>query len=204
MASFDSAPPNDIRNLVGNEPNLAAMRGVIVTEPYIDGNDWKFSKFTPTDQSSSFYLELTEAEATTGWIKTGGLVRVRVNEPIFDLRAGDRVQIYCILKKFDGPTNPGEFDIAKYMARNGVFVAGSADSRQAIELLSSGAAGLYPKAKSWLSELPLTRFWAGHIRGTSQKACSSPLSWVTRQISTKKLITHFAKRACCILFVFPG
>ena len=93
MASFNNASPNDIRNLVSNEPNepnLATIRGVIVTEPYIDGNDWKFSKFTPADRSSSFYLELTEVEATTGWINTSGLVRVRVNEPIFDLRAGDR------------------------------------------------------------------------------------------------------------------
>lgn len=161
IASFNSTPPNDIRNLVGSEPNLATVRGVIVTEPYIDGNDWKFSKFTPTDQSSSFYLELTEAEATTGWVKTGGLVRVRVNEPIFDLREGDRVQIYCILNKFNGPTNPGEFDIAKYMARNGVFVAGSADSRQAIELLSSDAAGLYPKAKSWLSRIAVNSLLGG-------------------------------------------
>ncbi|MGD0551434.1 MAG: DNA internalization-related competence protein ComEC/Rec2 [Sedimentisphaerales bacterium] len=161
LASFNSAPPNDIRNLVGNEPNLATVRGVIVTEPYIDSNDWKFSKFTPTDQSSSFYIELTEAEATTGWVKTGGLVRVRVNEPIFDLRAGDRVQIYCILSKFGGPTNPGEFDIAKYMARNGVFVAGSADSRQAIELLSSDATWLYPKAKSWLSRIAVNSLLGG-------------------------------------------
>ncbi|MGD0572421.1 MAG: DNA internalization-related competence protein ComEC/Rec2 [Sedimentisphaerales bacterium] len=161
MASFNSAPPNNIRNLIGNEPNLATVRGVIVTEPYIDSNDWKFSKFTPADRSSSFYLELTEAEATTGWIKTGGLVRVRVNEPIFDLRAGDRVQIYCILNKFNGPANPGEFDMAKYMARNGVFVAGSADSRQAIELLSSDAAGLYPKAKSWLSRIAVNSLLGG-------------------------------------------
>jgi len=161
LASFNSAPPNDIRNLVGNEPNMAAVRGMIVTEPYIDGSDWKFSKFTPTDQSSSFYIELTEAEATTGWVKTGGLVRVRVNEPIFDLREGDRVQIYCILNKFNGPTNPGEFDMAKYMARNSVFVAGSADSRQAIELLSSDAAGLYPKAKSWLSRIAVNSLLGG-------------------------------------------
>ena len=161
MASFNSAPPNDIRNMVGNEPNLATVRGVIVTEPYIDGNDWKFSKFTPTDQSSSFYIELTEAQATTGWINTGGLVRVRVNEPIFDLRAGNRVQIYCILNKFNGPTNPGEFDMAKYMARNGVFVAGSADSRQAIELLSNNATGLFTNAKSWLGRIAVNALLGG-------------------------------------------
>jgi competence protein ComEC len=156
MASFNSAPPNDIRNLLGSEPNMATVRGVIVTEPYIDGSDWKFSKFTPTDKSSSFYMELTEAEATTGWIKTGGLVRVRVNEPIFDLREGDRIQIYCILNKFHGSTNPGEFDIAKYMARNGVFVAGSADSRQSIEMLNGTETGLFNKTKSWLRKLATT------------------------------------------------
>jgi len=163
MASFNSAPPNDIRNLVGSEPNLATVRGVIVTEPYIDSNDWKFSKFTFTDRGSSFYLELTEAEATTGWINTSGLVRVRVNEPIFDLRAGNYVQIYCILNKFNGPTNPGEFNIDKYMARNGVFVAGSADSRQAIELLSSDASttGLYTKAKSRLSRIAVNALLGG-------------------------------------------
>ena len=153
LASFNSAPPNDIRNLVGSKTTPAAVRGVIVTEPYIDGNDWQFSKFTPADRGSSFYLELTEAEATTGWVNAGGLVRVRVNEPIFDLQAGDRIQLYCLLNKFNPPTNPGEFDIAKHMARNGVFVAGSADSRQAIELLSSDAAGLFTKTKSWLSRI---------------------------------------------------
>ncbi len=153
LASFNNAPPNDIRNLVGNASTPAAIRGVIVTEPYIDGNDWQFSRFTPTDRGSSFYLKSTEAEATTGWVNVGGLVRVRVNEPIFDLWAGNRVQMYCLLNRFKGPTNPGEFDMAKYMARNGVFVAASVDSRQAIELLNANNNGQYQKTKTWLRKL---------------------------------------------------
>lgn len=161
LASFNNAPPNDIRNLVGDKSTPAAIRGVIVIDPYIDSNDWKFSKFTPTDRGSSFYLELTEVEATTGWVNTSGLVRVRINEPIFDLRAGDRVQIYCILNKFNGPTNPGEFDIARYMARNGVFVAGSADSRQAIELLSSDATGLFTRIKAKLRKIAVNALLGG-------------------------------------------
>jgi competence protein ComEC len=161
MVSFNSAPPNDIRNLVGSKATPAAVRGLIVTEPYIDGNDWQFSRFTPKDRGSSFYLELTEAEATTGWVNTSGLVRVRVNEPIFDLRAGDRVQMYCLLNKFDSPTNPGEFDMAKYMARNGVFVAGSADSRQAIELLSSDATGLFTRIKAKLRKIAVNALLGG-------------------------------------------
>ncbi len=170
LASFNNAPPNDIRNLVGSKATPAAVRGVIVTEPYIDGNDWKFSKFTPTDQSSSFYLELTEAEATTGWINTSGLVRVRVNEPIFDLRAGDRIQMYCLLNRFDNPTNPGEFDMAKYMARNGVFVAGSADSRQAIELLSGDATGLFTRIKAKLRKIAVNALLGGPYPQTQSES----------------------------------
>jgi competence protein ComEC len=164
LTSFNNAPPNDIRKLVSNEPNepnLATIRGVIVTEPYIDGNDWQFSRFTPTDRGSSFYLELTEAEATTGWVKVSGLVRVRINEPIFDLPAGDLIQIYCILNRFKGATNPGEFDIAKYMARKGVFVAGSADSRQAIELLSNDAIGLFTRIKAKLRKIAVNALLGG-------------------------------------------
>jgi len=196
LASFNSAPPNDIRNLVSNEPNepnLATIRGVIVTEPYIDGNDWKFSKFTFTDRSSSFYLELTEAEATTGWINTSGLVRVRVNEPIFDLRAGDRVQMYCLLNKFNPPTNPGEFDMAKYMARNGVFVAGSVDSRQAIELLSSDATGLFTKAKSWLSRIAVNALLGGPYPQTQSESLLIALVLGYRTNIDKDTYTAFRK-----------
>ena len=196
MASFNNASPNDIRNLVSNEPNepnLATIRGVIVTEPYIDGNDWKFSKFTFTDRSSSFYLELTEAEATTGWINTSGLVRVRVNEPIFDLRAGDRVQLYCLLNKFNPSTNPGEFDMAKYMARNGVFVAGSADSRQAIELLSNDAIGLFTKAKSWLSRIAVNALLGGPYPQTQSESLLLALVLGQRTTIDKDTYTAFRK-----------
>jgi len=112
MASFDNALPNDIRNAVGNEPNMAAIRGIIATEPYIEDSNWKFAKFKPGDQSSSFYMELTEAESINGWVAASGIVRMRVNEPILDLRAGDRIQIYCELSRFKGAANPGEFDMA--------------------------------------------------------------------------------------------
>jgi competence protein ComEC len=193
LASFNSAPPNDIRNLVGSKTTPAAVRGVIVTEPYIDGNDWQFSKFTPADRGSSFYLELTEAEAITGWVNASGLVRVRVNEPIFDLRVGDRVQLYCLLKKFNPPTNPGEFDIAKYMARNGVFVAGSADSRQAIELLSSDAAGLFTKAKSWLSRIAVNALLGGPYPQTQSESLLIALVLGYRTNIDKDTYTAFRK-----------
>jgi competence protein ComEC len=150
LASFERASPDDIRNSVGSEPTLATLRGVIVTEPYIDSNDWRFSKFLPTDRRSSFYLKVTEAESVAGWIKSSGFVRVQVGEPVLDLKCGDNIEIFCRLNRFEGATNPGEFDIAKYMSRKGVYIAGAVESREAIKILKGSSAGSFSRFKMWL------------------------------------------------------
>jgi competence protein ComEC len=139
-----------------NDAKLATIRGLIVTEPYVqDNNDWKFARFQFTDPASSFYLEVSEVETADGWTKTTGTVRVQVDGPVLDLKAGDYIQIYCWLNRFKPPTNPGEFDIAKYLARKGVFVAASVPSRGAIELLKGNSAGesSFIKLKKRLQEI---------------------------------------------------
>jgi competence protein ComEC len=161
LASFNRASPDDIRNSVGNEPNLATLRGVIVTEPYSDSNEWRFSKFLPTDPRSSFYLNVTEAESVAGWVKASGLVRVRVQEPILDLRCGDYIETFCRLDRFEGATNPGEFDIAKYMARKGVYVAAAVESRDAIKVLQNGSAGRFSRFKMGLRKAAVESLLGG-------------------------------------------
>ena len=153
LESFYQPKPNDIRNSVGNEPNLATVRGVIATRPYTDSNDWAFSKFTYTDRGSSFYLQMTEAETVGGWAKASGIVRVRVQEPVKDLKAGDYVQMYCWLDRFTGASNPGEFDIAKYLSRKGIFIGASVESRDAIERLQGNAASAYAKIRGSLQKV---------------------------------------------------
>ncbi|MGA2093369.1 MAG: DNA internalization-related competence protein ComEC/Rec2 [Sedimentisphaerales bacterium] len=161
LASFNRASPDDIRKSVGSEPNLATLRGVIVTEPYVDSNEWRFSKFLPTDPRSSFYLEVSEAESVNGWVKAAGLVRVRVQEPIFDLKSGDYVETFCRLSRFEGATNPGEFDTAKYMARKGVYVAAAVESRDAIKVLQNGSVGRFSRFKMGLRKAAVEALLGG-------------------------------------------
>ncbi len=175
LISFYQPRANDIRNFVANERKLATIRGLIVTEPYINRNkQWEFAKFKPTDPSSSFYLKLGEVEtvdpvrskspevATTssirtsngvdGWAKVSGTVRVQVAEPVLDLKAGDYIQAYCWLDRFKEATNPGQFNTAKYLARKNVFIAASIKSREGIELLESQPRGIFTKIKGKLRE----------------------------------------------------
>jgi competence protein ComEC len=139
LSAFYRAKFDDVRNFIGDEPKLATIRGLIVSEPYIqDSKEWKFARFKHTDPKSSFYLKLREIETTDGWAQASGIIRVQVDGPILDLRAGDYVQAYCWLERFKGASNPGQFDVAKYLMRKNVFVAASVNSREAIEVIQSG------------------------------------------------------------------
>jgi len=152
LASYYRAKSDDIRNLVGDERRLATIRGVILTEPYVDKQRWEFAGFRQMDPGSSFYLRVAEAEAVEGWAKVSGTVRVQVAEPVLDLRAGDCVQMYCWLDRFKGASNPGQFDTAKYLARKNVFVGAFVKSRDGIEVLESSDTGIFTKAKRKLRE----------------------------------------------------
>jgi len=154
LAGYYQPAANDIRNFLGDERQLATIRGEILTEPRVNKNEqWVFAKFTHKDPSSSFYLKLNEAETTTNWAKVTGIIRVQVDEPVLDLKVDDMVQIYCWLDRFKGPHNPGQFDIAEYMKRNNVFVAASVKSRNSIELLKGNSSGIFTKVQGRLKKI---------------------------------------------------
>jgi competence protein ComEC len=153
LSSYEQPASNDIRNFVAEERKLATIRGSIITKPYVNKNEgWEFVKFAHTDPTSSFYLELGEVETVDGWAKVSGTVRVQVDEPVLDLKAGDYIQAYCWLDRFEKATNPGQFDVAGYLARKNVFVAASVPSRDAIEMLQ-GDSDFFAKIKRKAREI---------------------------------------------------
>jgi competence protein ComEC len=154
LAGYRHISATDIRNFVGTERMLATIRGRIITEPYTKYNDdWAFARFTHSDPSSSFYLELTDAEAVNGWEKVSGEIRVVVDEPVQDLKAGDYIEAYCQLSRFRGATNPGQFDLAGYMAGGNVYVGASVKSREGIKLLRSEGDNLWFRFQSHLRQI---------------------------------------------------
>ncbi|MHC4464682.1 MAG: ComEC/Rec2 family competence protein, partial [Planctomycetota bacterium] len=110
--------------------------------------DWKFARFKPTDPTTGFYLRVTEVKGVAGWARTVGTVRMQVSEPVLDLKAGDDIQAYCWLGRFNAPTNPGQFDIAGHLARRNIFISASVKSRHGIKLLRSPPAGAFTRLKT--------------------------------------------------------
>ncbi len=149
LSSFHQPEPNDICNLVTDEPKLATICGYVITEPYINRYpDWEFARFKHSDPTSSFYLKITEVEGIAGWAAVTGTVRVQVGEPVLDLQPGDNIQAYCWLDRFGPPTNPGQFDTAAYLARRNVIVGVYIESRDGIELLQRSRTGLFIRLRT--------------------------------------------------------
>ncbi|MHC4638284.1 MAG: DNA internalization-related competence protein ComEC/Rec2 [Planctomycetota bacterium] len=153
LYSFNQPNANDIRNFTDQQPTLATIRGNISSEPYINRNlNWEFAKFDFSDPSCGFYLNVTEVETVQGWERATGIVRVQVSGPVVDLKSGDSVELYCMLERFNSASNPGQFDMKKYMARKNIYIAASVKSRGSIELLQNNEKSIFTKLKTKLRE----------------------------------------------------
>ena len=188
LTNYYQPKPNDIRCIVADEPELATIRGLIITEPRVnDYKDWKFARFKFTDPGSSFYMKVKEVDTTDGWAKITGTVRVQVAEPVLDLKAGDYIQAYCWLDRFKQVSNPGQFDTAEYLARKNVFIAVSIKSRNGIELLENPPNSLFTKIKAKLRQAATNALIADlsleaqsrgllqALQAVSQLHCSPPI-----------------------------
>ncbi|HNS21548.1 MAG TPA: DNA internalization-related competence protein ComEC/Rec2 [Sedimentisphaerales bacterium] len=146
LLSFHTAGPSDIRHCVGSERALATVRGRILTEPYQQREDWLFSQFASTDPTTTFYLRMEAIQTPKGWRVMEGTVRVRVDEPAPNLQIGDRIEAYCWLHRYDEPTNPGQFNVARYLRLKNVHVGISVPSREAVTVVE----GLSPSVLAGL------------------------------------------------------
>jgi competence protein ComEC len=158
LNSFYKTKPDDIRNFFSDQRIPAVVRGTVISRVrHEDRDKWVFGRYVFGDPSSSFYLKLTEAKFDSGFSAVSGKLRVQATDKIKHISPGDTVEMYCWLDRFEGPSNPGEFDVAKYLKGRGVFVAASVKSSDGIKLLEKDKSyGLYAALIKVREKLKLT------------------------------------------------
>jgi DNA internalization-related competence protein ComEC/Rec2 len=176
LMSFSKPRPDDIRHLVAGERVLATITGVVKTKPRQDSTDgWAFGRYYPMPPGGSFYLRAEKIKTRSGWADVSGTVRVQVSGGITDTSPGDRVKIYCWLSRFGPSLNPGQFDVAKYLANRGVFIAASAGSGQAIELLEKAPSTSFARVRNALATIAAEALFADAVLDGQEGALLSAL-----------------------------
>ncbi len=111
-------PDGHILTFTGPERQLATVRGRVVTSPSIrpPAAHWQ-------EPSTTFLLAAAQIRSRDGrWIRTEGLVRVVVQQPVEDLHTGMEVELPCWLQRYAPPRNPGQYDPLARARLDRVFV----------------------------------------------------------------------------------
>jgi competence protein ComEC len=141
--AFNNPPQSDISHYVTQDRQLAILRGTVITDIRHEDRDvWEFGRFLPSNPSSSFYLNIDQIKTETAWASITGKVRINSSASLTKIFPGDRVEIYCTLSRFPNASNPGQFEIARYMKRKSVLFGATVNSTGGVKLLSTGSSPL--------------------------------------------------------------
>ncbi len=132
-------PSNHIVCFTRAEPVLARVRGRVVAQPRILEPDPLVPMPFPRPPRTLFLMAAEDVEATDGAVPVQGLVRVTIREPVLLLDVGDRVEMTGWLHRPRPAQNPGTFDWAGRMRRQGILAALSCDHAAGLAVHSPGS-----------------------------------------------------------------
>ncbi len=136
LASYQRSRPQDMLALIQDRPRMVTLRGAIDSDPFVELPNWTFSSTCHLEPATTFDLKTETLLTARGWRPAKAVIRVRISEPVQDLKPGDRIELYGWLDRFGPPANPGQFDIRGHLARQNVHLWASVKSRLGIIMLA--------------------------------------------------------------------
>jgi hypothetical protein len=175
-------PADHVARFVGAHPILGTIRGLVIDAPVT---------YEPLATATRAYdvpgRTRLRIDART-WIDTAGgrhpatgRVLVYLTPATADLQPGDEIEVFGLVSRIAGPANPGEFDRRLYLARDGVWVALSANTREAVSLVARPSHSAW---RRWLRNLRLRL--AATLRETGDGAADEAVGSVLDAASSDR------------------
>ena len=137
----------------------------------LEGQVLRLAKVGPNRTALDLSARALTAEAAE--VPVSGRVRVTAYDFEPMVEAGDIVRMHHLrLRRPSGFRNPGAFDYGRYLARRGIYAAGSLGKAERVEVVQRGS-------RSYLARLPAFKArLAGHITRTM----TDPAAAITREM----------------------
>ncbi len=157
LAHVRRVPPNHIVHASSPEPMLVRVTGRVASEPIVSaGSRAPFAAWSHATARTTFVLRSESLATNDGPRPVRGHLRITVREPLLWPRMGDRVELVGRLYRPPPPSNPGEFDWARWNARSGLHVGLSCENALCVRPSGDDVAG---GAIRWWGRL------RAHVRG---------------------------------------
>lgn len=152
----DNRANNHINTIVKSDQALAAVEGVVVTEPiYADYANWVFA--SPRDRALSFYLRMKAVKTQQGFEPAKGVIRVQISNVYSQqtaesiTRLGDSIRLYCKLIKPQPAAERWQFDFHRYLYNNMIELCAYASHPAVIQLQSKPKSSGLRKFHHWFT-----------------------------------------------------
>ena len=118
---FRHWPADHIGRFCRDEPTPVRLVGTVVSAPLVKSPDSGRVQWMEQTPSTHMNVMAERIVGDAGERPAVGWVAVLVREPVEQLGAGDRVELYGRLHRIAPPSNPGEYDFALASRRRGVL-----------------------------------------------------------------------------------
>lgn len=140
LARIESIPSDDLRKQLSDGNVEAVLEGRLVSSPRLHIYD------------SYQLFELRLGVEQMNHQQARGTVLLRTKAPLSqDLKYGDQIRVSCLLGKPLPPLNPGQFDLRRYLERQGIYFTAS-PAAEDITLIESRPPPLLQQASLALRE----------------------------------------------------
>lgn len=135
---FRHLPADHVARFCGEEPMPVRLTGTVLSPPLVKAPD--SGRVQWLEQAPCTHMTvIAERIAIEGdEMATGGLVLVRVREPVEHVGAGDRVELHGQLHRIAPPSNPGEYDFALASHRRGLLAQLACRKAAHVAVLAGG------------------------------------------------------------------
>lgn len=204
LTAYNRPVANDICNIAFEDFTFAHIKAQIISKPVIvEKGDWLFSKYSHSYPYTTFYAKVTDINTAAGWIKATGTIKFYISEAVKDVNIGDEIQVFCRLEKFSPPDNPGQFDTAEYMNRNGVYLSASVKTKNAVTILSTEKTKQSFNIKTKLRELAIAALLDGTEENNNMRLVEA-LVLGSRTKIDRQLYNDFIKTGLVHLVCLSG
>ena len=114
-------PADSVGRFLGPHPQLVEVIGQVEDQPRLTLPDrGAFAHYSFRAPGTVFVMKLDSVINGGEWRPLGGRLLVKIDQVDIELRRGQRIRAIGWLSRFNGPTNPGQIDFRKVMARRGL------------------------------------------------------------------------------------
>ncbi|MCH7719695.1 MAG: ComEC/Rec2 family competence protein [Planctomycetes bacterium] len=131
--AYRRVPEDHVVHQVSTGPQVARLRGMIVSEPALRTRRTSpFERWFFDLERTSFILEAESADVGKGFVAVRGRVAVYIRETGLRWQLGDTVEVFGRLYRFSPPENPGGMDWQRHQRLRGIWVGMTAPVEECV------------------------------------------------------------------------